>query len=100
MPENPPSRSLPERFAEISLILATDEPALQLPRGGQSSVADLLRDLLQPMIQRWLDDNLQALAERIIRAEVAEAVRRSTDDHPASFAETAVWSGTPPDNVL
>jgi hypothetical protein len=43
------------------------------------------------MIQRWLDENLQALAERIIRTEVSEVMRRTAETDPASFAETVVW---------
>jgi len=75
------------------MLVATDEPAPapEPARGGQSSVADVVRDLLRPMIRRWLDENLQALAERIIRAEVAEAMLGSADTDPASFAETVVW---------
>jgi len=43
------------------------------------------------MIQRWLDENLQALAERIIGTEVTDAIRGSADADPPSFAETVVW---------
>jgi hypothetical protein len=31
------------------------------------------------------------MVERIIPIEVAEAVQRSTETDPASFAETVVW---------
>ena len=91
MPKYPPARSLPERFAENPRLLAADEPAPQPPGGGQSSVADLVRDMLRPMIQRWLNENLQALVERIIRTEVSEVMRRTAETDPASFAETVVW---------
>jgi Protein of unknown function (DUF2497) len=90
MPKNPLARSLPERFAESPRLLAADEPAPQPPGGGRSSVADLVRDLLRPMIQRWLDENLQALVERIIRTEVSDVMRRTAETDLASFAETVV----------
>jgi len=85
------ARSLSERF--VARLLATDEPvaAPQQPRDGESLVADVIRDLLRSMIQRWLDENLQSLAERIVRAEVAEAMRASGNADPSSFAETVVW---------
>jgi cell pole-organizing protein PopZ len=80
--------------AEVArMLVATNEPAPapEPQRGDQSSIADVVRDLLRPMIQRWLDENLQALAERNIGTEVTDAIRGSADADPPSFAETVVW---------
>ena len=47
---------------------------------GERTLEDIVRDLLRPMLQAWLDNNLPALVERLVRAEIArmadEAERR------------------------
>jgi uncharacterized protein len=47
-----------------------------LPRGGSSEVPveDIVRETLRPMLQAWLDENLPALVERLVRAEIARVV--------------------------
>jgi uncharacterized protein len=39
--------------------------------GGDRSLEELVRELLRPMLQRWLDENLPGLVERAVRAEIA-----------------------------
>jgi len=47
---------------------------------GERTLEDIVRDLLRPMLQTWLDANLPALVERLVRTELAriadEAGRR------------------------
>ena len=47
--------------------MGTDEPGI----GGGRSLEELMRELLRPMLQRWLDENLPGMVERAVRAEVA-----------------------------
>jgi uncharacterized protein len=47
------------------------------PRGGRT-VEELVSELLRPMLKTWLDDNLPALVEQLVRAEI-ERVSRARD---------------------
>jgi uncharacterized protein len=53
--------------------LAQTAPA----RGGRT-VEELVSELLRPMLKAWLDDNLPAIVERLVRAEI-ERVARARD---------------------
>lgn len=44
--------------------------------GGGRTLEDLVRDMLRPMLKDWLDRNLPALVERLVRQEI-ERVRRA-----------------------
>lgn len=39
------------------------------------TVEDLIRDMLQPMLKGWLDDNLPTLVEKIVREEIERVSR-------------------------
>lgn len=41
-----------------------------LDMGGDNTIEGLVRELLKPMIKDWLDDNLPAIVERKVEAEV------------------------------
>ena len=90
--------SPPERFAEPD-----DRPRLQFPERGQRSLMssatsaavdsafnslahtvlvqnartleDLVKEMLQPLLKSWLDDNLPGLVERLVRAEIERVSR-------------------------
>ena len=59
----------------------------QSPPTGASNQAleNLLREMLRPMLQRWLDDNLPSMVEQAVRAEVA----RGAGDANAEGARTS-----------
>jgi cell pole-organizing protein PopZ len=42
-----------------------------------STLEDIVREMLRPMLKTWLDDNLPGLVERLVRAEI-ERVSRSS----------------------
>jgi cell pole-organizing protein PopZ len=90
--------SPPERFAEPN-----DRPRLQFPERGQRSLMssatsaavdsafnslahtvlvqnartleDLVKEMLQPLLKSWLDDNLPGLVERLVKAEIERVSR-------------------------
>ncbi len=35
----------------------------------------LVREMLRPMLKQWLDENLPALVERLVRAEIQRVAR-------------------------
>jgi cell pole-organizing protein PopZ len=39
------------------------------------TVEDLVREMLRPMLKTWLDDNLPAMVERLVRAEIERVSR-------------------------
>jgi len=44
------------------------------PRGGRT-VEELVSELIRPMLKTWLDDNLPAIVERLVRAEIERLSR-------------------------
>src|SRR5690606_32302795 len=42
------------------------------------SLEDVVRDMMRPMLQHWLDDNLPPLVERLIREEIQRVSRGRT----------------------
>ena len=83
--ERPQPQGLPARIeAEASLLSA--EAGEQVARsfgelaaafdGIQNrSLEDLAQDMLRPMLQEWLDDNLPTLVERLVREEIERVAR-------------------------
>jgi len=47
-------------------------------RAADGSLEELVRDLLRPMLQEWLEENLPGLVERLVRAEIARVVGDTT----------------------
>jgi uncharacterized protein len=39
------------------------------------TLEDLVKDMLRPMLQTWLDDNLPSMVERLVRAEIERVTR-------------------------
>jgi cell pole-organizing protein PopZ len=39
------------------------------------SLEDLVREMLQPILKSWIDDNLPAIVERLVRAEIEQAAQ-------------------------
>jgi uncharacterized protein len=50
------------------------ESELALAAGSGRTLEDIVRDLLRPMLQAWLDENLPTLVERMVRAELSRVV--------------------------
>ena len=42
---------------------------------GQRTIAELVREMLRPLLKEWLDSNLPSLVERVVRDEVDRLVR-------------------------
>lgn len=53
-------------FGELNSLLLAREAR---------TVEDLIRDMLQPMLKGWLDDNLPTLVEKIVREEIERVSR-------------------------
>jgi cell pole-organizing protein PopZ len=45
---------------------------------------DVIRDMLQPMLKIWLDDNLPGMVERLVRVEIEQISRPQRLASPTS----------------
>jgi uncharacterized protein len=50
----------------------------ELPLGGPDrTLEDIVRDLLRPLLQTWLDEHLPDIVERLVRDEIARVVEEA-----------------------
>ena len=60
-------------FARLNA--ARDRGGPETPIGrGDKTLEDIVRELLRPLLQTWLDENLPALVERLVQKEIARVV--------------------------
>lgn len=51
------------------------EELVQALGGSERSLEELAEEMLKPMLQEWLDDNLPTLVERLVREEIERVAR-------------------------
>jgi uncharacterized protein len=56
--------------------LIAEREQVAVHRGGPT-IEDLVREEIRPLLKEWLDANLPALAERLVRAEIERVVGRA-----------------------
>jgi uncharacterized protein len=61
--------SMRESLAALSVLAEPGAPP-QIVRSGETSLEDLVRDLLRPALAEWLDKNLPPLVERMVAIEI------------------------------
>jgi cell pole-organizing protein PopZ len=55
-----------------STAFTESSPQREVPLGaGGRTLEDIVRDLLRPMVQTWLDQHLAEIVERLVQAEIA-----------------------------
>jgi cell pole-organizing protein PopZ len=59
-----------ESLAALAMI-AEPGAAPQIVRSGETSLEELTRELLRPMLAEWLDRHLPDMVERLVKAEIA-----------------------------
>jgi uncharacterized protein len=64
------ARAMRENFAALAM-LAQPGRSPQIVRSGETSLEGLVREMLRPMLAKWLDDNLPAMVEELVKAEIA-----------------------------
>lgn len=77
--------SLPAKVAAAAALLSDDAGAQVARSFGEladvfdgvekPSLEDMAQDMLRPMLQEWLDDNLPTLVERLVREEIERVAR-------------------------
>jgi uncharacterized protein len=90
--EPPVPRTVEEARRQFAQVTAGDRPLLSASTTGavdsafnalaqsvlvqnSQTLEDLVREMLRPMLKAWLDDNLPALVERLVRAEIERVSR-------------------------
>ena len=58
--------SVADAFGRLNAVLLPREPR---------TVEDLMKEMLRPMLKAWLDDNLPAMVERLVQAEIRRVTR-------------------------
>lgn len=61
-------------FGELSAAMRPPERAPEAPRDTRT-LEDVARELLQPMLRQWLDDNLPRIVQAAVREEVERIAR-------------------------
>lgn len=78
-PSPPPQMPAPEPLitgnTDASVSHAFNMLAHTVLTNNARTLEDLVRDMLRPMLKVWLDDNLPALVERMVRAEIERVAR-------------------------
>jgi hypothetical protein len=62
-------------FAQLGALPRERRRESELPLGGADrTLEDIVREMLRPLLQTWLDDNLPGIVERLVREEIARVV--------------------------
>ena len=56
------------------------------------TLEDLVREMLQPILKVWLDDNLPGLVERLVRVEIEQISPRRRAANPTSDSTDRIAS--------
>lgn len=67
--------SLLSPLARASVTSAFEALSVSMAVQNGSMVEGAVRDMLRPMLKEWLDDNLPAIVERLVRAEIERVAR-------------------------
>jgi len=67
--------SLTETATADAAASALSRLASKMDVSGGSTLEDLVRELLKPMLKQWLDENLPAIVEEKVEAEVQRIAR-------------------------
>ena len=62
--------AMQQNFAALTMLSAPGKQP-QIVREGETSLEGLVRDMLRPMLSQWLDDNLPAMVEELVKAEIS-----------------------------
>ena len=77
VPTPPVAQAQPDASAPTPTpTLPAIDPGATLLAGGSLTLDGLMRSLLEPMLQRWLDANLPEIVEKIAQAEIRRLTGR------------------------
>jgi cell pole-organizing protein PopZ len=71
------SANLLSELAEQEIARSFEDLQSLFTASEGPSVEDMTREMLRPMLQDWLEDNLPTIVERLVREEISRVVRGS-----------------------
>jgi uncharacterized protein len=83
-----PAETLPAKIEDAAATLLSETAGAQVAKSfnelaavfdglERRSVEEMAQEMLRPMLQEWLDDNLPTLVERLVREEIERVARGS-----------------------
>ena len=75
--EDPNDEALMSEPLGASVMSAFETLAATVVLQNTPMLEGVMRDLLRPLLKTWLDDNLPALVERLVRIEIERVARGS-----------------------
>lgn len=67
-------------FSKLSSNMSMDRGTTPPSSSGGSTLEDIVRDMLNPMLRVWLDENLPDIIERLVQKELDKLARKAMDD--------------------
>jgi uncharacterized protein len=62
-------------FAQLGALPRERRNETELPLGaGERTLEEMVREMLRPLLQAWLDDHLPGIVERLVREEIGRVV--------------------------
>ncbi len=71
----PRGEALLSPSADASVASSFNALATSMFIQNSGAIENAVRDMLRPMLQTWLDDNLPTMVERLVRAEIERVAR-------------------------
>jgi uncharacterized protein len=71
----PPRERLLSSSADTNVSSSFNMLAHTVLTQNARTLEDLVKDMLRPMLKSWLDENLPAMVERLVRAEIERVTR-------------------------
>ncbi len=71
----PPQPQLLSSDASAAVAGAFASLSGALAMGNAKTLEDLVKEMLRPMLKNWLDENLPAITERLVKAEIERVAR-------------------------
>jgi uncharacterized protein len=78
VPEQKPEQRLMSSSTSAAVDSAFNSLAHTVLAQNARTLEDLVKEMLRPMLKSWLDENLPALVERMVRAEIDRVSRGRT----------------------
>jgi len=72
------SRSAMRESLAALAMMAEPRAQPQIVRSGETSLEEMVRELLRPALAEWLDKNLPTMVERLVASEIARIVGKKS----------------------
>jgi len=67
-------------FSKLTGTMNMDRGTTSHVSSGGSTLEDIVRDMLNPLLRTWLDENLPPIIEKLVQKELDKLARKAMDD--------------------